>query len=362
MADQVKVLIVDTSRIFRSALEESLSREDDIWVVGTVRNGETALDFIQRTPPDVVVFDVEVPDVLEALGRIQGFNTANPDVPDIGVVLVAGGAGSNADITIKALEAGAFDFVTKPDLGDTDAIIKALSRQLLVKLLHFSSKRIFSSISMRFGLDRVVPAQPPEIKKTPERPGMKAILIGVSTGGPKVLAGLIPEISKSVTLPIFIVQHMPSNFTASLAHSLDAKCGHKVAEAQGIEPIRDRSVYIAPGGKQMLIRKGAARQICVAVTDDPPEDGCRPSVNVLFRSAAKIFGGDVITLVLTGMGSDGLKGLEDLKKAGAYVIAQDEASSVVWGMPGNAVSSGCVDKVLSPEEIPGEILSIVKGL
>ncbi|MDY7002080.1 MAG: CheB methylesterase domain-containing protein, partial [Thermodesulfobacteriota bacterium] len=121
------------------------------------------------------------------------------------------------------------------------------------------------------------------------------------------------------------------------------------------------SVYIAPGGKQMLFRKGAAREICVAVTDDPPEDGCRPSVNVLFRSAAKIFGGDVITLVLTGMGSDGVKGLEDLKKAGAYVIAQDEATSVVWGMPGNAVSSGCVDKVLSPGEIPGEIISIVKG-
>jgi len=176
-----------------------------------------------------------------------------------------------------------------------------------------------------------------------------------------VLSTLLPEISKSVNLPIFIVQHMPPNFTASLAQSLNAKCVHEVAEVKGDEPVQNRSIYIAPGGKHMLIRKNAARKAYVSVTDDPPEDGCRPSVNILFRSAARVFGGDVITLVLTGMGSDGAKGLLDLKRAGAYVIAQDEATSVVWGMPGNAVSSGCVDKVLAPGDIPKEIASIVKG-
>ena len=152
---------------------------------------------------------------------------------------------------------------------------------------------------------------------------------------------------------------MPPTFTQSLADNLDKKCRHTVIEAKDNDVIRPGHIYIAPGGRHMVIRRGAIGQVVTALNDQPPEKGCRPSVDVLFRSAAAIYGGDQIAVVLTGMGSDGTRGLGPLKKAGAHIIAQDEASSVVWGMPGSAVTSGCVDEVLPLERIASSIKELV---
>lgn len=190
----------------------------------------------------------------------------------------------------------------------------------------------------------------------------KAVLIGVSTGGPKTLSQLIPELTEKIDIPILIVQHMPPQFTEALANSLDQKSRYTITEGREGEVVNPKRAYIAPGGKHMIVSKSPLNsQTIIKLNTQPPEENCRPSVNVLFRSAAQVFGGDVIALILTGMGSDGTKGLGPLKRAGAYIIAQDEATSVVWGMPGSAVNSGYVDETLPLEKITDSIAKLVNG-
>jgi two-component system, chemotaxis family, protein-glutamate methylesterase/glutaminase len=358
MASNLKILLLDGSQRLMELLGTALTDHDDFQVVGAVRNREAAADILARKRPDVVVMDVAAAGALDLVRDVQEFNADHPHEPETGVVLIAGREHRDQDITIGALEAGAFDFITRPDQGGPEAVSVALERQLAVKLRHFSSKRIFSSMAVpdraRAASSQPTP-QPSGEGFTPPASGLKAVLIGVSTGGPRVLAGLLPELCRVVRAPIFIVQHMPTGFTGSLAASLDAKCGHRVVEAVDNSPVSEGVVYIAPGGVHMLLRRDSRSQAVVSLRNDPPEDGCRPSVNMLFRSGAAVFGGDVAAVVLTGMGSDGARALPELKKAGACILAQDKATSVVWGMPGSAVATGCVDKVLPCEEIPGAI-------
>lgn len=358
MPNTLHILCVDPEQSFAPSLANALAMHDDFAWTEPSKSIEAALAF-NNEPPDVIICEANLPGCLALIEKTQTFNRQNPDKADIGVLLIARRSQKNADETIHALEAGAFDFVIRQELPDERAVVDSLARQLAVKLRHFSSKRIFSSLSAAKAAGRPIP--------TPDEPpvqppsGLKALLIGVSTGGPKVLSNLLPRLTRGMDLPVFIVQHMPLGFTASLAGSLDAKCSHKVVEAGDGEMVKPRTVYIAPGGKHMLIKNTAAREQFIALTDDPPEEGCRPSVNVLFRSAATVYGAGAAAIVLTGMGSDGTKGLRELKAAGAFAMAQDEASSVVWGMPGSAVAAGLIDKILSPDDMPFKIESLIKS-
>lgn len=357
MAEELKLLIVDDSLIFRKAMEQALKGEPDVRIVGSVMNGVKAMEFINSSTilPDIVSLDVEMPGMngLETLEAIQKSNEARGS--DIGVIMVSAHTHSGAQITIKALELGAFDFIAKPSGESLVESMEMLRNSLMTKLRLFSVRR-----------KRGAKARPPEtpppakvakafVEKPPTVESVRAVVVGVSTGGPKALSTFLPALSEVVDLPIFIVQHMPPLFTATLAESLNAKCRHEVVEAADSADIRGNGIYIAPGGKHMVLRKNDNGFVCTALNEQPAENGCRPSVDVLFRSAAAVYNGNLVAVILTGMGTDGAKSVPLLKRAGAHCIVQDEATSVVWGMPGSAVATGQVDEILPLMDIPGAV-------
>ena len=202
-------------------------------------------------------------------------------------------------------------------------------------------------------------SQPATVVRRPRL--CRAILIAASTGGPKALNQILPGLCDRIEQPILIVQHLPVGCTELWAEQLGKRCRHRVLEASNGDVVQPNTMYIAPGGKHLLVQAAAPGKVLTALNEQPPENGCRPSADVLFRSAAAVYGAEVIALVLTGMMSDGTKGLGPLKRAGAYVIAQDKATSDVWGMPGNAVASGNVDAVLPLDAIPEAVAGLVSA-
>ncbi len=364
---KTKILIVDDSRVFRSVVEESLSGESDIEVIGSVRNGVKAIEFIKANHPDLVTLDVEMPDLdgLETLKAIQKINfyhanqgnEAKDSSHPIGVIMISSFTSRGADITIKALEAGAFDFITKPEGKSIEESMEILRRQLLVKIRYFASRLISSYITGEIAPKNPIVFHTEFVSSS----RIKAILIAVSTGGPRALAEMMPRLCEKTDIPIFIVQHMPPTFTQSLAASLNLRCRYTVEEGKDNEVVQNNHVYIAPGGKHLVLYRKSGDILTVTNTY-PPENGCRPSADMLFRSAASIWQGDLIAIILTGMGTDGTKGAAILKKAGAYIIAQDEESSVVWGMPKSVKDSGNAHEVLSLSDIPDAVEKRIKGV
>jgi two-component system chemotaxis response regulator CheB len=190
---------------------------------------------------------------------------------------------------------------------------------------------------------------------------VRAVVVGVSTGGPAALALLLPDLTRRVTAPVLVVQHMPAGFTRSLADSLARKCPVPVVEAGDGQLVEGRIVYIAPGDRHFLVRSQGDGRVVTALNDQPRQNGCRPSADVLFRSAAAAYGPEAVGIILTGMGCDGTEGLAALKRAGAATIAQDEASSIVWGMPGSAVAAGHIDQVLPLAKIAAAVQALADG-
>ncbi len=348
---KLKVLIVDDSRTFRSLLHQVISSDPWLECSGSAWNGNQALEIIRNNPPDLVTLDVEMPEKngLETLREIQEINSKLAEENLIGVIMVSSMTQHGAQITLQALELGAFDFVPKPENLTLEENLDSLKLELLEKISGYASKRPWSRKTSSFVLPKPYRTGSPAPEK---KKNYKAILIGASTGGPKALLTLIPILTENVVLPILVANHMPPFFTSSLAESLDKKCRYSVIECKGDERLASKQVYIAPGGKHLLMRRMGEKDVVTVLTAQPSEDGCCPSVNKLFRSGASVFGGEVIAIVLTGMGTDGTNGLGPLKRAGAFVIAQDEKTSVVWGMPGSAVASGFVDKISPLEKIP----------
>jgi len=354
MNDAVSLLIVDDSRLFRSALEEALRGQPGVFVAGSVFNGAKAIEFLRNAPPDLITLDVEMPgmDGLQVLEQIQAFNATRPASQAVGVIMLSAYTRRGEQVTIKALQAGAFDFIAKPSGGSAEENLASLRNELLTKIRAFTASR-----RARAGGATVrapVPGRGPVLKRT----RMRAVVIGASTGGPRALSEMLPGLCQAVDLPILIVQHMPPGFTRSLAESLARQTGRRVVEATDGMPLEKSTVYIAPGAKHLLLR-GTASLPIVALNEQPPENGCRPSADVLFRSAATVFGGELIALILTGMGRDGTAGLGAIRRAGGHVIAQDEASSVVWGMPGSAVEAGVVDETHPLRAIPAAVAAVV---
>ncbi|SIO40802.1 two-component system, chemotaxis family, response regulator CheB [Singulisphaera sp. GP187] len=353
--EPLRVLIVDDSRIFRAALQDALEGRPGLRVVGSVWSGEKALEFVRQSPPDLITLDVNMPGRggLETLSDIQDLNASRPGQPSVGVLLVSALTSRGAATTVEGLQRGAFDFIRKPDGPDEKANAALLQQQLNEKIDLF--------VQRRTGRSGTAPPSHPEPRVAPSSavPGrFQCIAIGSSTGGPAALARLLPALTKQTTLPIFIVQHMPMGMTGYFAESLGRRCNYRIVEASDGDPVQPSTVYVAPGGQHMIVRRRAGR-VFLGLNDQPPENRCRPSVDVFFRSVALAYPQSVLAVVLTGMGSDGAQGLGPLKRNGAYVLVQDEATSVVWGMPGAAVATNLVDEVLPLDRLGPTILSLL---
>jgi two-component system chemotaxis response regulator CheB len=369
-------LVADDAVLFRRLLTEVLSSIPGVEVVGAATNGRIAIQKVRELKPDLLTLDIEMPEmdglaVLDALTR--------NGKPEVQVIVVSALSRLGGDLTMRALQKGAFDFITKPEAATAELGREALLRELAPRLNALAHRLDVRAI-LRGASSVSLPKapNPSDIAKcvavdhgsdtiatrmnrlsNPARPDM--VLIGVSTGGPAALAQLLPAIPGNIGVPILVVQHMPPIFTKSLADSLAPKCAVRVVEATHGELLKPDCVYIAPGGRQMRLGAGPDSRPILEMTDDPPENNCRPAVDYLFRSAASRFPGRAMAVILTGMGSDGTLGLRLLKRHGCFVIAQDEASSVVYGMPKAAVDAGVADVILPLSSIASRITSIVKG-
>jgi len=353
----IKILVVDDSLIFRKSIEKALSKVDNIQIIGSVWNGVKALEFIKNIEiPNLITLDVEMPEMngLQTLQEIQKINATLPKDKKIEVIMVSSLTRSGANETIQALQDGAFDFVTKPSNLDPELALEELRKALESKIALLNGNYKASGNS---SINKIVAGN-----MSPKSTSIKAIeviAIGISTGGPKALGDILPILCTLTDLPIIIVQHMPKEFTKSFADNLNKKCNHEVIEAEDNTKIRKKTVYIAPGGMHLCLRRNEMRDPIVVLSDNAPENNSKPSVDVLFRSLADVYGNKAIAVVMTGMGNDGAKGVLPLFRAGAEIIAQDKDTSVVWGMPGSAVQTGCVAKVVALNKIPSIIQQII---
>jgi two-component system chemotaxis response regulator CheB len=324
-------------------------------VVGTASNGAIGLQRIPELKPDLITLDIEMPDMngLEMLKRVRS------DYPHVRVIMFSTLTERGAGITLQALALGADEYVAKvSNEGSLDESMVRLRDDMIPKIKQFFRSVGPSPAAAQAGTNHVqaaAPAQPlkPIAQAMKVRP--KAVVVGISTGGPAALAAILPSFPSSFPLPILVVQHMPPLFTRLLAERLNEGCDLTVKEASQDDPVEPGTVLLAPGDFHMkLVSKGGVVRISLDQTAQ--QNSCRPAADSLFASAAEVFGGAVIAVILTGMGHDGLKGTEILKARGASVIAQDEASSVVWGMPGAIAQAGLADLVLPLDQVVPEIL------
>jgi two-component system, chemotaxis family, protein-glutamate methylesterase/glutaminase len=350
--ERIRALVVDDSVIIRRLVAHALEEDRDVAVVGSAANGVIALRMIPLLKPDVVTLDIEMPEMdgLETLRQIRKL------YPDLIVIMFSTLSERGAAITIEALSLGANDYVTKvANSGSLDESMAKLRGELVPRF-----KQFFSLASDPAGL--VAPKPLPAARPIAAAPAVltrqikacEAVAIGVSTGGPNALAQLVPMLPADFRQPIFIVQHMPPIFTRLLAERLQSLTKLRVREAADDMLVEEGNIYIAPGDYHMKVaRKGTAH--IIKLDREEPENSCRPAVDVLFRSVAEVYGGSAMGVILTGMGQDGLLGIKRLRAAGSYIVAQDEASSVVWGMPGAVVNAGLADSVVDLRCVVAEI-------
>ncbi len=338
---RIRVLIVDDSAVIRQVLTEILSQADDIEVVGTAQDPIFAMNKIRALRPDVITLDVEMPR-MDGLTFLEELMRTNP----IPVLMVSALTQRGNETTLRALELGAIDYIPKPRIDISEGVIK-LGEEIIRKV------RIAAKAKVRMPVQKKPPSRPLQSSFRLETTD-RIIAIGASTGGTQAVTEIITALPES-TPGIVIVQHMPPMFTRSFAERLNSLSRLDVKEASTGDRIIRGSVLIAPGNKHMTIRRNGAMYY-TEIKDGPMVNFVRPSVDVLFSSVAKYVGGNAIGVILTGMGEDGAKGLLEMKGAGAFTIAQDEATSVVFGMPRRAIEMGAVKRVAPLEEIPEIIL------
>jgi len=373
--EPLRVLVVDDTIVYRKIVSDVLSAIPGVMVVGSANNGKIALSRIQSLKPDLLTLDVEMPE-MNGLQVLEHIRKGNLDTEAImlSTLTVKGG-----EMTIKALELGAFDFIPKPQEG-TMAENMAAVTALLTPMIRNIQKRIETKKRIRekyqsgkpltfptAPLDIAIP-QRMESRPLPARPfssGIRSrseiVAIGISTGGPNALSRMMPMLPADINVPIVIVQHMPPLFTQSLANSLNAKCNIAVREAKHGDILEPNVALIAPGGKQMRIAAhGDGKRRLVQITDDPPLNSCKPSADYLFFSVATHYVGRATGVIMTGMGSDGTKGLKLMRENGAGIIAQSEETCTVYGMPKEPIESGIVDTIAPLDRIAEEIVKTLK--
>jgi two-component system chemotaxis response regulator CheB len=345
----ISVLVVDDSTVIRRLVTDVLSSDPGIQVVGTAPNGKIALEKIERLNPDLITLDVEMP-VLDGVSTVRQLRRTRPKLP---VIMFSTLTSVGADATLAALAAGASDYVTKPaNVGSFAESLASVREQLLPRIHALCAKP----------LHRMRPQKPVEPRRAAAAPAstepIQAVVIASSTGGPEALRTVLTGLPGSLPVPVLVVQHMPPVFTDMLAKRIDTSSQLRVSEATNGEPLQAGRVYIAPGDQHLEVTR-VGGQLRTKLHDGPKENHCRPAADVLFRSASKTYGGAVLGVVLTGMGQDGKRGSEALVAGGARVIAQDEQTSVVWGMPGVVTEAGLAEAVLPIGEVANYITALV---
>lgn len=360
----LRVLVVDDTVVYRKILSDIIAELPGVELVGTAHNGKAAMLKIASLKPDLLTLDIEMPEMngLEVLERIR------KEALNVRAIMLSTLTQKGGEMTMKALRLGAFDFLPKAQSGSMEENKQAIRQTLGPILKAFMQRREMRSIlrekagvsgvAVKNRHDRDSLSVVSGLKAKAGRKGQKSevVAIGISTGGPNALTQMMPGLPADLNVPVLIVQHMPPVFTKSLAASLNSICAIEVREAVNGETIRPNTALIAPGGKQMKVVTAADRKTrIIKITDDPPENSCKPSADYLFRSVAHNYGERATGVIMTGMGADGTLGLKLMKRKGATIIGQDEASCVVYGMPKEAADAGIVDVIVSLRRISQEI-------
>ena len=361
---RIRVLVVDDAVVMRKMISEALGSDPLIEVVGTAANGHIALQKIPQVNPDILTLDIEMPE-MDGLQTVRELRKTYRDLP---VIMFSTLTLKGAETTLDALAAGATDYVTKPsNVGNIAEGLERLKNELIPKIKihcrHISPPPATSGSTGAALTGANTTAQPARFIAKPAPATGKAappavLAIGCSTGGPNALAEVFKAITQPLPVPVVIVQHMPPLFTQMLAERLGKNSPlhfHEGQEGQLVEP---GHVYIAPGGRHMEVRREGL-QVRLRLHDGPPENSCRPAVDVLFRSVASVYGGSTVALIMTGMGQDGLHGCTVLRELGATILDQDEATSVVWGMPGYVAQAGLAHQILPLPEIAGALVRLL---
>jgi two-component system chemotaxis response regulator CheB len=359
---RTRILIVDDSAVMRSLLRTVAGKDAGLEVAGVAADGEAALAAIEALRPDLVLLDVEMP-VMDGLATLKQLRSRGHRMP---VIMCSSLTQRGARVTIEALAGGASDYVAKPsNQSSREAAIEALFHELVPKIHALTnSARIAAQPAAPSSapggifapLTLAQPAKPQPLPSSPPT----VLAIGVSTGGPAALDILLPAMPASFPLPVLIVQHMPEVFTRLFAERLNGRCRLQAREAAEGDPVRPGTIYVARGDRHMVVlaglRPGAPNTL--HLTQGPLENHCRPAADVLFRSVAAVYGAGALAVVLTGMGSDGLAGCRLIRDRGGSILAQDQATSAVWGMPGAVANASLAHKVLPLGQLAGEIIRL----
>jgi two-component system chemotaxis response regulator CheB len=348
---KIQILVVDDSVVVRKVVSEILSSDPNIEVAATAANGKIALQRMAQHKVDLVILDVEMPEMdgLQTLTEIRKTFLTLP------VIMFSSLTERGAQVTIEALALGASDYVTKPTGTGNIAASMAFLRNEMLPKVRILCRKLFPDAAKPI----IVPMQPANtalsagLQGKTEKPKIEVLGIGVSTGGPNVLGATLPHLPKDFPVPVLVVQHMPPVFTRFLAERLNLKCQLQVKEAVAGTVITPGCIWIAPGDFHMVVARSDGRYR-IETIQTPPENSCRPAVDVLFRSLAQVYGKHTLATVLTGMGQDGLRGSQAIHESGGEIYVQDEQSSVVWGMPGAIAQAGIAEKILPLELVAGE--------
>lgn len=371
----LRVMVVDDSVVVRGLVGRWLAEEPGVQVAASLRTGREAVEQIERIDPDIVILDIEMPE----LDGISALPLLLAKKRDLVVIMASTLTRRNAEISLKALALGAADYVPKPDTNRGVTTSLEFRQTLIAKVRELGArtlKRQGARPGSRSARSIAFPAPLPfpaaarrERAELPARIALRAfatktprvLLIGSSTGGPQALMRVVTELRPVIdAVPLLITQHMPPTFTTILAEHLARASGRPAHEAVDGEPVLAGTIYLAPGGKHMMVARRAGQAV-IKLDDGPPVNFCKPAVDPLFISASEIWGNGVLALVLTGMGSDGTGGARAIVAAGGAVLAQDEATSVVWGMPGSVANAGLCSAVLPLEQLASKIVRLFSG-
>jgi len=348
----IRILVVDDSAVIRKVLCEALSSDPAIEVAATAADGHIALSKISQVNPDLVTLDIEMP-VMNGLETLVEIRKLYPKLP---VIMFSTVTERGASSTLEALSLGASDYATKPsNTGSPAVAAERVRSELIPKIKALCSLPVRATTVPRLPLPLPTRAVP--------RLGLGSridvLTIGTSTGGPNALGVVLPALPVDFPVPIVIVQHMPPIFTRLLAERLSTRCQIRVREAEAGQALEPGTAWIAPGGYHMVVER-QGKVVRIALNRDPHENSCRPSVDVLFRSTAQAYGSRILGVVMTGMGADGVRGSRHIREAGSEVIIQDEASSIVWGMPGLVAAAGQADGICALDLLGPEVTRRVR--
>jgi two-component system chemotaxis response regulator CheB len=340
--DKIKVLLVDDSAVVRKVLGDALASDPQIEVIGTAVNGRLALAELARLDPDIITLDIEMPE-MSGLEVVREIRKSGREIP---IIMCSSLTADGASHTLEALALGASDYVTKPSSHGINTR-EVVGEELIRKIKALATDRR--------DRNRVTsPGKAPRRVLAEERQEIDVIAVGVSTGGPNALTEFLSHLPPNLGVPVVVVQHMPPVFTRLLAERLNDSISLPVSEASHAQEIKPGHVYLAPGDKHMEVKRLLGRFL-ISLNESPPENSCRPAVDVLFRSVAKVYGAGAAAVILTGMGQDGLLGCHIIKQVGGRILVQDRQSSAVWGMPGAIVEAGLEPLVMPPNQLAKEV-------